>query len=148
MFYRYGSGKDHESDDDINLEEFYEELLNQPEAANEYIFTNIFKMPASVKSVRKVAVGHEHVVILAEDPDSLSPKLYGLGSNEWGQLGKNQFKTSFIERIVEIKPYCLREDVSKSIRYVQVECGSSHTLIMVEEQSTEFMKGEITNTIV
>lgn len=96
-YYR-GPRKDDTDDEDSEVEEFYKNLVNKPEEAREHLESNIATFPDTVKSVSKVELGKEHVIAMVIE-QSNEKCLYGIGSNQWGQLGRDPLRQPFVEKL-------------------------------------------------
>lgn len=91
-------------------------------------------MPKSVKIVKKISLGHEHLVALVEMEGFLShpEAIWGMGSNLHGQLGKDPFRHDFIENLVQIRPKIIH---NVKICISQIECGAHHTIFLARDLS-------------
>ena len=90
-------------------------------------------MPPNVSSVKSIVLGKDHIAALVEIKGINSNKLqlFGMGSNINGQLAKDPFSSQYIDKLSQIKPSILRD---KDYVIQQVECGSHHTVILIEDQ--------------
>lgn len=62
-----------------------------------------------------------------------SDVLYVMGDNKWGQLGINPNEVVFLDKFEPIKIDILNENPKyNNYQIKEVECGTTHTLIMVE----------------
>lgn len=128
-YYRGPSGKE-DSEDDSFLDHYQDLLINDPDKILQKLETNLFKVPESVRVVKKIALGHEHMIALVEcEQFSQTYTCYGMGNNIWGQLGRDPFQKDFIDQLVHIRPRILGR---KQYQVQQIECGSFHTLMLVE----------------
>lgn len=77
-------------------------MIEEPQKAQMQLESNIVKMPSNVHVVRRIALGHEHLVALVELKGLVShpEAMFGMGSNLYGQLGKDPFKNEFMETLV------------------------------------------------
>jgi len=83
--------KPHKHDDDCSSEdseeiEHFKNMIQEPEKAQMHLETNILTMPKSVRMVKRIAIGHEHLVALVELDGVLShpEAIFGMGSNLHG----------------------------------------------------------------
>jgi hypothetical protein len=88
------------SEDSEEIEQF-KNMLEEPEKASVNLETNILSMPSNVQVVKRISMGHEHLIALVELNGIISPPeaMFGMGSNVHGQLGKDPFRHDFIETL-------------------------------------------------
>jgi hypothetical protein len=87
---------------DEELKQYYQKCIEKPEEVQEQLETNVSRFPSNIHNVLKIAVGQEHMIALVNEDNQPNLSIYGMGSNCWGQLGKNPFKHAFVENMHKI----------------------------------------------
>lgn len=129
----YRGDKSRDDDSDSELEEFKAKLLKKPLEMEQYLESNISEFPRVVRVVRKIALGKRHLV--AQVVTNEGNALFGMGSNQWGQLGRDPFRHPFFDQLMQMRIRCLslKGSTEKSYELQQVECGEHHTIALFKE---------------
>lgn len=57
--------------------------------------------------------------------------LYGMGDNRWGQLARDPNKQVFLDTLQPMEIATIDKEYV-NFKFIEAECGSYHTLVMVE----------------
>ena len=122
------------------MEQYRKALAEGVDAEDEYdeydgvpLPENIVRLPMSVRRVHKVALGEAHMLVQCFDQRRQKDMVYAAGLNIWGQLGRDPIEQDFVTQLQPLSIQALDDDHKvKDYTICQIECGSHHSLLLVD----------------
>ena len=99
-----------------------------------HLADNIIEIPSSLKKVKKISLGKCHAVLHGVEQIGIieTDILYVMGDNKWGQIGMDPNDITFEDGFIPINLPILKNKKFENYCIKEVECGSTHTLILIE----------------
>jgi hypothetical protein len=96
--------------------------------------SNLLVLPKSIRTVGHVALGESHLIALCTTVKQ-HKVLYGMGTNKWGQLGKDPYEKTFYENLTLLEIEAVAELINPEP--LKIDCGFNHTLILYACQKNQ-----------